>query len=839
MNVRYPMDSFEGHQEAHIDSFLESADGIIVVLDGKGGIQSLSKGARKILGYRDEEVHGNNVVSIVPIDRKDWMAAISKRVREDSILQDIFIHWKTKDGRRLIAKSTMRSVIDYQGAVVGMIISENLEGAAERKGEMVTSDQAMDLFLGSEIANIITDLSGNILLFNSGARALTGYAPEQIMGTSIARIFSKREVVGDLTSRTLREGKVEDFETSIADSNDRSVPVSVSLSVIRNPSGAASRLSFVIMDIAKRKELERELEIRAEKLRLVNDLATRIRSGKSLSEIYAVADEGMSPFVDFKMMTIAVVSAIDDNLMITSVEGKYPSWLSKGTDILVGKGPFVRAMNEGKPVDYARTDIEEIGGSISGDEEFESAVAIPLFAGKRFLGFLNLLSDNADAFGERELAVLAPVADHIALAVETTRLVTALMENINIQTVLMETGTALRSLIRLDEIYKTAVSKAKEVIQTDLTALYVIQDDQLNLVASDGDDSEMLPQTITKDDADLLAEFRFRSGKPLIKDVQSQKAASDWQKRHFRSLIMVKAIGIKSPIGVLVQARKIDNMPFSSYEFELMSLYMNHLSPTIENAYLFEQTKKSEIMAQAAFKAEKRTTEALDFVIDMFAHDSQNTIQGILGYLQLIRQSQLPEETLGYIEKAMRQLRADSFLVSGTSLLVKNISSDQRPTNPFNIGLSILDAKDRFSQVYPNIKVVAGFSPFSDSVGEIDTLMSVLFFHVMRLIGRTAKSDTVEISLEIDHDSLDSKVEFIIPSNRTDDKLLRTMDDNETSSLTGIRFLDPFIVRFLGEIYGARVSTRYIEGQEKDSEGRFVYTLEFSGVNESQLISNH
>lgn len=348
------MATIETHDDGHLDSILESSEAIVVVLDGGMRVLRLSKGARRALGYEDADVMGSPVMVLVPDDRKEWMSAISKRVREDGLVGDVFVHWKTKDGRRLISKSTLKSVVNYQRDVVGMIISEDISGGAAGEG-IITPEQAMDMIHASEIAIVVTDLSGNIVSFSSGAEKLIGYTSAQVVGASIGRMFLEREVVGDITTKALRDGKVEDREALLLTPQEQRLETSVSVSVRRNPSGAAMGFSFVMFSIARRKELERELEIRAEKLRLVNELAARIQSGKSLKEIYTAAADGLARMTEFDLMTLVSTTHTDEGLKITVGGGK-ASQLALGGERPSLEQGTIRRCDEGEEAHHLHTD---------------------------------------------------------------------------------------------------------------------------------------------------------------------------------------------------------------------------------------------------------------------------------------------------------------------------------------------------------------------------------------------------------------------------------------------------------------------------------------------------
>jgi PAS domain S-box-containing protein len=820
------MASIDAEGEGHLDSLLESSDGIVVVLDGGSRVLRISRGGRKALGYEEEEIFSLTIMALVPQDRREWMFAISKRVREDGIVSDVFVHWKTKDGRRLIAKSTLKSVVNYQHDVVGMIISEDMSAQSPGEGTM-TPAQAMDMIHASEIALVVTDLSGNVVSFSSGAEKLTGFSTQQLVGSTIGRLFQEREVIGELTTKALRDGKVEDRETILVSPKDERLQVSVSVSVRRNPSGAAMGFSFVIFSIVKRKELERELEIRTEKLRLVNELATRIRSGKSMRDIYTAAVEGLSRILQFDMMTLIATTKADDGLRITSIEGKCPYWLVEGGLLPTAKGPFGTALNERKPIVYTPFELREaFPGGIPEDVGFKKGAVMPLFAGERLLGLLNFISNAPAAFGPKDMDPIVLVADHIALAVEASRLFSALMENINIQTILMETGTAVRSEMNLKEAYPLAVAKAQEVVSTNHAALYMLEDGVLKLVASDGDSKDEFHETVSKDDKNLIAAVFFGNGKAFIREVSKSDSASEREKGGYTSVMMAKLIGRSGPMGIMYLARAQTGVPFTAYEFELLNLYCNHLSPSLENAQLFENTRNSEELARKALNSERRSREALHFLVEMFAHDSLNQIQGILGYLELIGDSDIPAEVQSYLDKAMRQVRSGAYLISGTALVFKNLEAAKRVRTLEEVVKALQDAMHRFSTVFSNVEVQSRIPPLETAESEVDLLLSELFFHVLRLMHKSSGSPGIDIDISGDRDLPVAVIEFMVEAGSSSGRMLEALEDDGGQKSGTLLRLDPFIVRILSETYGTKISIAE-KKQAVGNKADLVCTLEF------------
>jgi PAS domain S-box-containing protein len=131
----------------------------------------------------------------------------------------------------------------------------------------------------SEDAIIGKDLNGTILSWNAGARRLYGYAPEEIIGKPITILQS--EAAPDETARFLervRKGEPpHHFETLRRTRDGRLVPVSLTISPVRDASGNIVGLSSIGRDISETKRAEAERE------RLLGDLQAALANVKTLT----------------------------------------------------------------------------------------------------------------------------------------------------------------------------------------------------------------------------------------------------------------------------------------------------------------------------------------------------------------------------------------------------------------------------------------------------------------------------------------------------------------------------------------------------------------------------
>jgi PAS domain S-box-containing protein len=86
---------------------------------------------------------------------------------------------------------------------------------------------------------VAVDRHGTIIFYNDGARRTLGYAPEEILGQDVQRLYPDRDEARKVM-RAMRDGvgavpgRVKNFETTFATKEGTHIPVAISGSIIRN-----------------------------------------------------------------------------------------------------------------------------------------------------------------------------------------------------------------------------------------------------------------------------------------------------------------------------------------------------------------------------------------------------------------------------------------------------------------------------------------------------------------------------------------------------------------------------------------------------------------------------
>src|SRR5208283_5452349 len=121
----------------------------------------------------------------------------------------------------------------------------------------------------SSDAIISKDLEGAILTWNAAAERLFGYRPEEVIGQNIALLVPedrKAEEIAILQKVRKGEG-VQHYEAIRVKKDETPLPVSLTISPVRDAAGNIVGTSKIVRDISERKRAEEALRVEHERLR--------------------------------------------------------------------------------------------------------------------------------------------------------------------------------------------------------------------------------------------------------------------------------------------------------------------------------------------------------------------------------------------------------------------------------------------------------------------------------------------------------------------------------------------------------------------------------------------
>jgi PAS domain S-box-containing protein len=132
----------------------------------------------------------------------------------------------------------------------------------------------------SDDAIIGKNLDGTITSWNRGAEIIFGYTAHETIGQSIRMIIPpERHDEEDAVLRRIRQGEfVRHFETMRRRKDGSLVPVSLTISPIRDDAGVVTGASTIARDISERQQLMVHLQQQVEVTQKLNTIASTVAS---------------------------------------------------------------------------------------------------------------------------------------------------------------------------------------------------------------------------------------------------------------------------------------------------------------------------------------------------------------------------------------------------------------------------------------------------------------------------------------------------------------------------------------------------------------------------------
>ena len=243
-----------------------TSDAIIVRHQG-GRIRFWNHGAERMYGYSAAEAVGRSSHELLKTRFPESLAAIEQQLDYVGVWMGELEH-QTRDGR------TLRVLSRWQRGRPGPeqeILESNTDITRQRStDEPLQSSERRCTDAQAQLASIAAassdaivgkDLQGRITCWNTGAERIFGYREAEVMGKSIYLIIPPdlHHEEQAIMSRIRRGEATETYETTRRRKDGTLVPVSVSVSPVKDAQGVVIGGSKIARDITRRKRVQEEL----------------------------------------------------------------------------------------------------------------------------------------------------------------------------------------------------------------------------------------------------------------------------------------------------------------------------------------------------------------------------------------------------------------------------------------------------------------------------------------------------------------------------------------------------------------------------------------------------
>ncbi|NEU09651.1 PAS domain S-box protein [Flavihumibacter sp. R14] len=189
------------------------------------------------------------------------------------------------DGRKIYVKPHPVPIFDSEGTLKGA--ANTLIDITESRIAEEKSAKFVAIVESSQDAIISKSLDGIIRSWNFAAEQLFGYSESEAIGKHITMLIPANRIIEEhLILGKIRNGdKVEHYETLRLRKDGLEIPVSLTISPIKDKKGNITGASKIVRDISQQKEAEIKLKQYADNLEILNSVGKVVSESLDIKQI--------------------------------------------------------------------------------------------------------------------------------------------------------------------------------------------------------------------------------------------------------------------------------------------------------------------------------------------------------------------------------------------------------------------------------------------------------------------------------------------------------------------------------------------------------------------------
>jgi PAS domain S-box-containing protein len=251
-------------REERLEATFSGIGDAVVVIDEQGHIVTLNGVAEHLTGWTASDAKGKALTDVVAlVDEQDRLRTeppISPPSRAGQgwgkAHRALLL---ARDGAERPVEACIVPLGDAIGSARGSVLV--FRDISERRRAELEQAQLAAIVESSDDAIIGKRLDGTITGWNRGAERLYGYSAEEMKGQSITRIFPPwlRDEFAHIQNRLTRGERIDHYETTRIRKDGKAIPVSITVSPIKNAEGRIVGASAIARDLSVRKRDQQEL----------------------------------------------------------------------------------------------------------------------------------------------------------------------------------------------------------------------------------------------------------------------------------------------------------------------------------------------------------------------------------------------------------------------------------------------------------------------------------------------------------------------------------------------------------------------------------------------------
>ena len=306
--------------EGQLQQFMQHAPVAVLVENRQGQFVDVNEAACELVGLNRGQMIGKTALEVLPRSTAKEMRKGSRRILNKG--KEISFDTAVELGGRLVDLSVIRFPILDAAGKVAAVCTLATDVTAQREAEAAlsrTREYLQHILDNSPVMIITADLEGKVVSFNRGAQESLGYAVDEMVGCDASRLYEEKGEREALLRRINQDGAVRDYQTDLYCKDGTPLPVSLTLSQLRDDSGQMIGTVGIAKDISRRKALMDQILL-SERLAAVGRLAA------------GVAHEINNPLAVIGEISGLLSDVVEENPPHAELLAELRQWLPKLTD---------------------------------------------------------------------------------------------------------------------------------------------------------------------------------------------------------------------------------------------------------------------------------------------------------------------------------------------------------------------------------------------------------------------------------------------------------------------------------------------------------------------------
>jgi PAS domain S-box-containing protein len=570
--------------ERRYRNIIETAPIAIYTLSPDGTITSLNPAFEKITGWSRNEWLGKSFADIIHPDDLALATETFQKVLQGEAPPLYQLRVLSKSDEYLVGEFQSIPMIEGEKVVGEFGVASNI---TERKGMEEKLRESEELFRSivenSHNCILIADDKFKIIYANDETMRLSGYPKEKIIGQDFRKFLpenSKILVEKRYLQRQKGENAPPQYEFKIVRNDGEQRDVEIKSAIIKDQQGRMCTIAQ-LLDITERKKMENERKRFEERLSTLNTYGHSLNMAKSMKEVYRLTLDAAERTLGFEYASVLI---IEGKMLCSAAFRGYSE--NNFTPIKLpldgGRGITVKVVNTGKPIFVP--DVKKDKTYIKRAANIRSELAIPIKAGNKVIGVLNVESDKLKAFDEEDKKLLEALASHAATAISNLKRQEKL-------STLNSYGRSLNKAENIGEICNLTLNAMEKVLGFKFVDVFLIEGKTLRLKATRGL-SKAITFRLPLNGHKGVTVKAAKLGRPIL--VSDIRRENDYAVASAKGMLSELAVPIKlgnKVLGVLnVESDRLS--AFDKEDRKLLEILASHTAIAISNLERREQLEK-------------------------------------------------------------------------------------------------------------------------------------------------------------------------------------------------------------------------------------------------------